>query len=198
MEQEEIRRIPGFEDYGVSNLNEVYSYKFGRIRKLRQATGPQGKYKVVGLCQNGVVRFEQVHRLVAVAFLDHPLGVGHNNGTVNHKDWNTHNSRLDNLEIISMRDNCIHGKKRGPKTSQYVGVSLDRGRKREKWLCHIQYKGKNYHLGRFDNEEDAAACYQKNLQDINNGCFWHASFEPNYIPRAGGRKRRNGQVNNQK
>lgn len=194
-EQEEIRPIPGFEEYAVSDLGNVYSYKYGRVRKLKQCTGPKGKYKVVGMSKEGSVKQEQVHRLVAAAFLGYVLKSGHNNGSVNHKDWNTFNNRLDNLEIIPMRENCIHGKSRWRKTSKYVGVSWDKKRG-GRWLVHIQYQGKNYHLGYFTDEDEAGKVYQKNLADIRNGCFWHPSFEADYNPYRGGRNRRSEQKNN--
>jgi len=136
--------------------------------------------------------------LVAAAFLGYTLKSGHRTGTVNHKNWNTHDNRLENLEIIPMRENVVHGKGRYPKTSKYTGVSLDKNRKNLKWLAHIQYNGKNYHLGRFLTEEEASAVYQQNLADINNGVFKHPSLDPNAKPYRGGRKRRSEQVNNQK
>lgn len=194
-EQEEIRPIPGFPDYGVSNLGNVYSYKYGRIKLLKSCAGPKGLYRVVGLSKEGAVKQEQVHRLVGAAFLGYVLKSGHNKGTINHKNWNTHDNRLENLEIIPMRDNVVHGKLRHQKTSQYVGVSLDKARKKLKWLAHIQYKGKNYHLGRFETEEEASACYQQNLEDIRNGAFKHPSLVEGYKPRPGGRKPRNKQKN---
>ena len=45
-----------------------------------------------------------VHRLVAEAFIPNP----NNLPIVNHKDENKTNNFLDNLEVISKKDNAIH------------------------------------------------------------------------------------------
>jgi hypothetical protein len=45
------------------------------------------------------------------------------------------------------------------KTSKYVGVSLEKAS--QKWIAHITYNRKMYHLGTFINEEDAAKAYNQ-------------------------------------
>jgi hypothetical protein len=45
------------------------------------------------------------------------------------------------------------------KTSQYVGVFLRRDR--GKWVAKIGFRNKQYNLGNYDVEEDAALAYDK-------------------------------------
>ena len=48
------------------------------------------------------------------------------------------------------------------KTSQYTGVS----KHKNKWIAHIQYKGKQQHIGMFENEIDAAKAYDAKVQEF--------------------------------
>jgi len=45
------------------------------------------------------------------------------------------------------------------RSSQYKGVAWDKSR--SKWLAYIKHGGKHIHLGRFENEEEAARTYNK-------------------------------------
>ncbi len=61
-------------------------------------------YEQVGLSDSrGKSRRAYVHHLVAEAFLGCREG-----WIINHKDGNKHNNRLDNLEYVSSRQNCLH------------------------------------------------------------------------------------------
>lgn len=74
----------------------------GRILKPQpQRTG----YLHVGLCKDGVVKYERVHRLVATAFLDNPGGLPE----VNHKDEDKANNGANNLEWCDRRYNNTFG-----------------------------------------------------------------------------------------
>lgn len=103
--------IEGFEGlYQISNM--------GRVKSLeRTAWNGKGYYKIpekilegadngtgylkVGLCKDGEVEQPLVHRLVAQAFLPNP----DNLPEVNHKDKNTKNNCVDNLEWCTRQYN---------------------------------------------------------------------------------------------
>ncbi len=121
---EEWRPIVGYEThYEVSNLGRVRSkdrivrHKFPdkRVRHFRSkmmcpSIIPKGTgYYGVKLAKNGVGKTMTVSVLVAEAFLPKPEG----RVEVNHKDVNSRNDRLDNLEWSTHRDNCLHAIKTG-------------------------------------------------------------------------------------
>lgn len=109
--------IPEYEGYQVSNLGRVRTHnkithteKHGdrhwedRILKTKSKNYATG-YRV-DLWKNGKPYTMLVARLVAFTFYgkdinDHTL-------TVNHIDGNRFNNNLDNLELISLRDNIRH------------------------------------------------------------------------------------------
>lgn len=94
------RDIPGYENYyQVSNLGNVKSYRTCKVLKTPVASNG---YKVLNLCVGGQKMFT-VHSLVAMAFIGQS-----NRQTINHIDGNKLNNRLDNLELVSYRDNNVH------------------------------------------------------------------------------------------
>ena len=98
-ESKEIwKEIDGFEGrYSVSTKGNIKNLKNGRI--LAERYDGAG-YKAVIL--NG--KNYNVHRLVALAFLDNP----HNLPQVNHIDEDKLNNDVSNLEWVSIEDNIRH------------------------------------------------------------------------------------------
>ena len=161
--KEIFRDITGYEGlYQISNLGNVKSLKFsssGKERILKQSKSSNGYYKVA-LSNNGIAKTSKVHKLVAVAFLNHiPDG---NKIVVDHRDCNKLNNNLNNLQLISHRLNLSKDKKGC--SSKYTGVSWYK--KSNKWKAQITIKGKKKHLGYFINEIDAANAYQSVLKEL--------------------------------
>lgn len=159
--KEEWRDIKGCDgNFQVSNIGRVRSFlrdKDGRILKL--SDNGRG-YAVVRITYKRKKMSWKVHQLVASAFLGHtPNG---NNMVVNHKDFNRKNNRLDNLEIVSSRENG--NQKHMPSSSKYTGVCWDKSR--NKWLAKIYINKVQCNLGRFDNEIDAHNAYQAKLAEL--------------------------------
>jgi hypothetical protein len=101
--------------YEVSNLGRVRSLdryvansgKSERLTKGRiisQHSGSSG-YLQVGLSKNGKTKYELVHRLVALAFLENP----ENLPQVNHKDECKTNNEVSNLEWCDRKYNLNYG-----------------------------------------------------------------------------------------
>lgn len=98
-EQILTKPIKGWEDkYTISSNGKVYS-----IRNNRYLTPSQylDGYQKVTLCDGPIRRTYRVHRLVAEAFIDNP----NNLPQVNHKDFNTLNNCLENLEWCTNYEN---------------------------------------------------------------------------------------------
>lgn len=85
------RDIPGYEGiYKVSRDGQVYSFNKHGILK----PGISRKYYQVVLYKDGKGTSSKIHRLVASAFIPNPEHLP----AVNHKDENTHNNNVENLE----------------------------------------------------------------------------------------------------
>lgn len=149
-----LKRTVSNSRYGVQNKNE-------RILKLCENTG---KRYIVSLRNNSISKVCQVHVLVAMAFLGHkPCG---HLLVIDHIDGNCKNNNLENIRIVTHRDNttvCYRKGKFGF-SSSYVGVCWDKSR--GLWKSAIIINGKNCNLGRFTSEIDASNAYQNKLKTL--------------------------------
>lgn len=100
--------IIGYEGrYKVSNLGNVLSldFKHKKKSKLLKKGKFESGYLRVCLYKNGKRKLLRVHRLVYEAFVgDIPDGM-----TINHKDENKENNCLENLELLTVKDNVNYG-----------------------------------------------------------------------------------------
>ena len=162
--------IKGYEGlYQVSNLGRVKSLdrietnsKGFKRRIKKRILKPFNKkgYMQVNICKNCKRETFDIHILVSIAFLNHkPCGM---RKVINHIDFDKSNNRVENLEIVTQRENSSHRKHKS--SSKYTGVYWNKERK--KWQSQITIKGKVYYLGRFENEFDAHLAYQKKLSLI--------------------------------
>ncbi len=171
---EEIwKDIPDYEGiYQVSNLGRVKSLNrqlitsHGIIRKyngriLKLGTDKFG-YLMVDLKKQLNRKTYRIHKLVAIAFLNHkPCG---HELVIDHINDNPSDNRVENLQIVTQRYNCR--KKQGKYSSQYKGVSWSKERK--KWYSRIKINKKTKHLGTFTDEYEAHLAYQNALKQIEN------------------------------
>jgi len=93
-------------EYYISDYGRVKSFKFGKERILKpQLVGYKpNQYYGVNLSKTNNRKKEQVHRLVALAFILNP----ENKPQVNHKDGNKLNNHIDNLEWNTCKENIQH------------------------------------------------------------------------------------------
>lgn len=98
-----LLRIKGFEDYAVDEFGNVFSYKYGKTRKLSQSKNTKG-YTQVNLSLDGKMYPKRVHRLVAEAFIPNPC----NFPEVNHIDGDKSNNSVSNLEWCDGKYNVKH------------------------------------------------------------------------------------------
>jgi len=127
--EEIFKDIPGYYGmYQISNLGGVKS--LARIVKhrgnnralkekiMRKSIDSKGYY-MVWLSRDGNRKNRLVHQLVAEVFLNH-VRCGYTL-VVNHKDFNKLNNSVENLEIVTARENS--NRKHIKSSSQYTGVS---------------------------------------------------------------------------
>jgi len=172
--KEIFKDIPGYEgryqvsDFGnVKSLERFVRQQKGRLRIVREKMlNPsihQTGYLYVNLHKNNRNKIFKVHKLVAMAFLNHvPKGY---QVVVDHIDNNPLNNNLSNLQLVSQRENSSKRKKAG--SSKYTGVCWYKYN--NKWLSSIGLigeRGSPLFLGYFKYEIDASKQYQKALKYI--------------------------------
>ena len=114
--------IKGFTDYKVNENGEVYSIKRNKILKQYEKKNYLGVY----LYQDNKKKFRLVHRLVANAFIPNP----NNLPQINHKDENSKNNNVKNLEWCTQKYNNNYG--------------TYKERARERMLKNNPFKGKKH------------------------------------------------------
>jgi len=168
---EEWRDVKGYEGlYEVSSLGRFKSLErevwdcrgYYRLIKERISKGSvyNTGYVMVKLSQDGEYITKSMHQLVAIAFLNHTIcGM---ELVVNHKNFNKLDNRVENLEVVTARENS--NRKHLKSTSKYVGVYLHKAT--QKWGASIVINGKSRHLGLFNDEIQANIAYQSKLKTM--------------------------------
>lgn len=101
------------DDYQVSNLGKVRSFKCGKVTLLK--SHDFGGYLCVELKNGDTEKNFKIHRLVAQAFVPNP----DNKPFVNHIDGNKQNNCAENLEWVTHAENCQHAYDTGLRISGY-------------------------------------------------------------------------------
>ena len=155
------KTIKDYPDYEISNLGRLKSLKFNKERILKLNINSTG-YFTCRLQNNRKGKTFDLHKLVAIAFLNHiPCGY---KLVINHKNFIKIDNRVENLEIVTARENC--NLKHIKSSSKYVGVSWEKNN--NKWKSMICINGKRTHLGYFINEIDASIKYEQELLKIKS------------------------------
>lgn len=164
--------IPGYEElYQVSNLGNIKSlskiklnngkYPYLTKEKIIKERKDGAGYLGVALYKYGKRREFRIHQLVAITFLNHkPCGY---NLVIDHINDNILDNRLENLQIITQRENAYKNQKNY--SSKYKGVCYHKASK--KWIASICINDKNKYLGLYKDEYSAHLAYQKELNKIN-------------------------------
>jgi len=159
--------VKGYEGlYEISNIGNVRSmlrtvisskgilmtFKARNLKTLLHPTG----YLVTQLSINGDSKAQYIHKLMAKSFLNHnPNG---NKIVVDHINNIKTDNRIENLQIITQRENVSKDKKG---SSKYTGVSFHKGS--GVFRARINLGNKAIFLGNFNNEYEAHLAYQKEL-----------------------------------
>lgn len=153
--------VNGYEGrYKISSTGMIKSFCRNKNGVLLKQNDDGRGYLSVCLYKSGVGKTKRVHVLVAISFLNHnPCG---HDIEVDHIDGNKRNNNVENLQLITARENTSRFYKNT--TSKYTGVYWHKPN--NKWRAKIRVKGKEKCLGYFDDEKIAAMAYKKMLQTI--------------------------------
>lgn len=166
---EEIwKDVPEYEGiYQVSSLGKVrsldmqvwsgtvYYNKNGRV--LRAGINKSKYYSVV-LCKDRIQKSYDVHRLVAITFIENKL----NKRAVNHIDSDKLNNCVSNLEWVTDRENNSHRHLQNDKrTSKYIGVF--KWKYSDLWVALMGKNKRKY----FKTEEEAYRAHLNFLKENN-------------------------------
>jgi hypothetical protein len=138
-------------EYEVSSLGRVKSYKRGKEKILSTHTSKKG-YVYVSLSVNKKFFNMTVHKLMAIAFLN--VDTNHK-VVVDHIDMNKENNTLENLRIVSQRENAAWER---PHRDLPMGVY--RTKSPGVFRVLAQLNGQVIYLGSYKTPEDAGEAYQ--------------------------------------
>ena len=96
--------IKGFEGYKINRKGEIISYKRITPRKIKHHIKGNGYIEVTLSDKKGSYKQVGLHRLLAETFIEKPEGAS----VVNHKNGDTTDFRLENLEWITQSENKLH------------------------------------------------------------------------------------------
>ena len=158
-----FKDVPNYEGiYKVSNLGNVKSFKWGKEKQNKSTVDSHG-YLTICLTDNEKKqRTIKVHVLVAMTFLNYKPN-GKLDFVIDHKNEIKTDNRVENLQIISQRENIQkhHKNKNGS-----LGCVFHPQTK--KWRSEIHINGFNIHLGLFEEEKDALKAYEIANKEIEN------------------------------
>lgn len=80
---------------------------------------------------------------------------------VDHINHDTKNDNIENLRAATRYDNCRNVTSHINSTSKYLGVSLNKSKNSIAWNVHVSINGKDTHIGRYQDEKEAALAYNE-------------------------------------
>lgn len=159
-------------------LHELFDYKDGFLYwKVRKSK----KTKIGSIAGNFVMeKYGPRHRLRinTISYYSHRLiflwHYGWSPETIDHKDINQMNNKIENLRPATQLQNCRNRKSVPNSSSKYLGVCLMTVKKKHTlkngesklyisifWKSAINIKGKHICVGSFKSEKEAAVAYNK-------------------------------------
>jgi len=139
-----------------------------RVEKLvKLKVNNRGYQTLFFMTEDRKEHYMLLHQALAIVFLGHKPN--YYDTVVDHIDNDKLNNKIENLQLISQRENVIKyciDKKELP-----TGVFYFKCKDKMRYRSYIYYNQKQRYLGYFDNIEDASAKYQEALTHIQNNQF---------------------------
>jgi hypothetical protein len=168
---EEIwKDIKGYEGlYQISNLERVKSLEklswnghvwWTKKELILNPVNSMG-YKSVRLCKSNKCKSHRIHILVATYFIPNP----ENKRMVNHINHDRWDSRVENLEWVSDRENCTHARLRMANKNGYQNVK--KYHNRNYYGFYTMINGKYIYKGYYKTAKEAHEGYLQFLADNN-------------------------------
>ena len=151
--QEVYKKIDGT-NYYVSSYGNV---KNAFDQNVNTSVDNVGYKRVFILDNNGKFITRRIHRLVAIAFLDNPLG----KRVVDHKDCDKLNNHISNLRWASHSENSMNSKQKKISNTTFKGV---RKTKYNTYTAIIYLNGLRKSLGTFKTLDEAINARKKGAQ----------------------------------
>lgn len=157
-------------EHGITKefIYDQYQYESGQLYKtgyLYAGHGSVGWYdKESGYYRLQIGReYWMLHRLIWIYhYGEIPVGM-----TVDHKDHDKTNNRIENLRLATRSEQNKYQRKRSNCSSQYIGVMWrDRAKKFEVYVnTYLDGKKKSKYLGSYVDETTAAQVRDKYIKD---------------------------------
>jgi len=146
-----LKDIKGYEGtYRISDCGKVFNSKTGRKIK----PGFAGKYQIVGLSKAGIKKKYTIHSLIMQTFKDY---IPEEGKVIDHIDSNPLNNNIDNLRVLTIRENVIRSQYfKNKKSGLPMGVYKYKG----KFAARFCGSEKRIHLGTFSTPEEASIAYK--------------------------------------
>lgn len=134
-------------------------YKYGVI-DLSLLKDSKGYYRIKALLKEHKSKSLTVHLIIASTFLNHKIGGF--SFVIDHIDSNKKNNHVDNLRIVTARENC--SKENTLKSGLPVGVCFNK--RQNCYSSHIRIGGKKVFLGNYNDIQSASLAYNNKLSQL--------------------------------
>ena len=159
---EVFKDVPNYEGiYQVSNFGNVKSFKCGKEKQKKSTVNSSGYLNICLTDNEKKQRTIKVHVLVAMTFLNYKPN-GKQDFVIDHKNEIKTDNRVENLQIISQRENIQkhHKNKNG-------GLGCVFHPQTKKWRSRIHINGFNIHLGLFEEKKTCEKIFIKASKNIH-------------------------------
>jgi hypothetical protein len=152
---------------GAGMVALVDDEEFERVNKYKWRLDINGKnkYALSNIYINNKKTTIRLHRFI--------FNLNKNIKCIDHINHNGLDCRKINLRVCSYSQNQGNRMPTIGCTSKFKGVYWDKSR--NKWLCEITPNKKKKHIGRFENEIDAAKAYDEKAREVY-GEFAYTNF----------------------